>query len=233
MALSKRLLALYEMVEKGSIAADIGCDHAQLSVALVQNHICPHVYACDLREQPLKRAKQAIQEAHLSDRITACLQNGIEHLAAEVNTIIIAGMGVETALMILSAEPQELQEHRTFIIQVNNHVDKLRTWISDHHFTIEKEALVEEEHFYQIVCFSCRYHEAYSKKEQLFGVYLPQEPLFQRYLRHCLHKLDHILDHLPPDHIRAYELQQRKNAILEQLNDSTEIKNEIQESKCA
>ena len=79
MALSKRLLALYEMVEKGSIAADIGCDHAQLSIALIENEICPHVYACDLREQPLARAKEAIQAAGLTERITAHLRNGIEN----------------------------------------------------------------------------------------------------------------------------------------------------------
>lgn len=219
MALSKRLLALYQMVEKGSVAADIGCDHAQLSIALVQNDICPHVYACDLREQPLERAKAAIQAAGLADQITPCLQNGIEHLSKDVSTVIIAGMGVETALKILSEHPEELRNDRTFIIQVNNHVDKLRAWISKRHYTIEKEVLVEEEHFYEIVCFSCRYHESYSPEEQLFGAVLNKDSLFASCWQKRLEKLEEILSQLPLQHEKRRQLEERKALIEKQLLD--------------
>ena len=218
MALSKRLLALYEMVEKGSIAADIGCDHAQLSIALVENGICPHVYACDLREQPLARAKEAIQAVGLSDRITARLRNGIENLERDVSTVIIAGMGVETILTILSSHPEQLQENRRFIIQANLHVEKLRHWISENHFTIEKEVLVEEDHFYEIVCFSCRCHDSYSEQEQLFGAVMPKDALFERCWQQRRDKLEAILKQLPPQHIKRNELEQRKEMIERQLS---------------
>ena len=217
MALSKRLLALYEMVEKGSIAADIGCDHAQLSIALVENGICPHVYACDLREQPLARAKEAIQAAGLTERITARLRNGIENLESDVSAVIIAGMGVETILTILSSQPKQLQANRKFIIQANLHVDKLRHWISENHFTIEKEVLVEEDHFYEIVCFSCRCHDSYSEQEQLFGAVMPKDALFERCWKQRRDKLEAILKQLPPQHIKRYELEQRKEMIERQL----------------
>ena len=220
MALSKRLLALYEMVEKGSIAADIGCDHAQLSIALVENGICPHVYACDLREQPLARAKEAIQAAGLTERITARLRNGIENLESDVSAVIIAGMGVETILTILSSQPKQLQANRKFIIQANLHVDKLRHWISENHFTIEKEVLVEEDHFYEIVCFSCRCHDSYSEQEQLFGAVMPKDALFERCWKQRRDKLEAILKQLPPQHIKRYELEQRKEMIERQLSDN-------------
>lgn len=217
MALSKRLLALYQMVEKGSVAADIGCDHAQLSIALVQNGICPHVYACDLRKLPLERAKAAIQEAGLAEQITPCLQNGIEHLANEVSTVIIAGMGVDTILNILSAQPQHLLPGRQFIIQANQHVDRLRHWISEHHYTIEKEALVEEDHFYEIVCFSCHYHEAYRMEEQLFGAVLSKDSLFEKCWNMRLEKLEDIIRQLPPKHEKCKQLEKRKAMIEQQL----------------
>lgn len=219
MALSKRLLALYQMVEKGSVAADIGCDHAQLSIALVQNDICPHVYACDLREQPLERAKAAIQAAGLADQITPCLQNGIERLANDVSTVIIAGMGVDTILKILSSQPQYLQPGRTFIIQANQHVDRLRHWISKRHYTIEKEVLVEEEHFYEIVCFSCHYHESYSSEEQLFGAVLNKDSLFASCWQKRLEKLEEILSQLPLQHEKRRQLEERKALIEKQLLD--------------
>lgn len=228
MALSKRLLAIYHMVERGSVAADIGCDHAQLSIALVQNDICSHVYACDLREQPLQRATEAIQAVHLQNQITPCLKNGIAQLSPEVSTIVIAGMGVETALMILSDHPEELQEHRTFIIQVNRHVDTLRSWISEHHYTILKEALVEEDHFYEIVCFRCQYHDAYSEEEQLFGVYMKNEPLYERYLKHRLAQLEFILAQLPSEHQRRMHMERLQQMILKQLY-QTHIKTVLNE----
>lgn len=217
MALSKRLLALYQMVERGSIAADIGCDHAQLSIALVQNNICPHVYACDLREQPLARAKEAIQAAGLTDRITPCLRNGLKDLAEDVSNVIIAGMGVETILAILSDQPKQLRRGRTFIIQANQHVDKLRHWISENHYTIEKEVLVEEEHFYEIVCFTCRYHESYRLEEQSFGAVLPKDDTFKRCWNKRYKKLEEILAQLPPYHDKRKELENRKAMIACQL----------------
>lgn len=213
MALSKRLLALYQMVEQGSIVADIGCDHAQLSIALIQNGICEHVYACDLRKQPLKRAKEAILQARLKEQITACLRNGLDQLEKDVDTVIIAGMGYDTITAILSAHPQELRENRRFIIQSNKHVDKLRQWISDHRYTIIKEDIVAEEHFYEIVCFTCQPHLPYHEDEILFGVSLNRHPLFQRYWKYNYDKLCDIIRQLPKDH----EKRRRYTAILQRI----------------
>ena len=69
MALSKRLLALYEMVKPGSVAADIGCDHAQLAIASVQNGISDNVYVSDLRSSHLATAKLAVAQARLNEQI--------------------------------------------------------------------------------------------------------------------------------------------------------------------
>ena len=35
--LGKRLQCIHDLVEKGSIVADIGCDHALLSIALIES----------------------------------------------------------------------------------------------------------------------------------------------------------------------------------------------------
>ncbi len=213
MALSKRLLALYQMVEKGSIVADIGCDHAQLSIALVQNGICEHAYACDLREQPLKRAKEAILQAGLEKQITPCLRNGLDQLEKDVDTVIIAGMGYDTITAILSAHPQELHGNRRFIIQSNKHVDKLRQWISDHHYTIIKEDIVAEDHFYEIVCFTCQAHQPYQEDEILFGVSLYNHPLFPCYWNYRYDKLCDIMERLPENH----EKQEKYTALLQRI----------------
>ncbi len=197
MALSKRLLALYQMVRQGAVVADIGCDHALLSIALVENGICDHVYACDLRTAPLAAAEKAVSQAGLQERIFCCKRNGLSELAADVDTVVIAGMGYETIKAILEAHPHELKEGRSFIIQSNTHVEELRRWISAHHYTIVCEDLVSEDHFYEIICFTCKEHEPYEEMEQRYGVFLPQHPLFSSYCIQRLRKVNVILDQLP------------------------------------
>ena len=57
MELSKRLHMVASMVEKGSIPADVGCDHGYVAIYLIQNGISPHVFAMDVNEGPLERAR--------------------------------------------------------------------------------------------------------------------------------------------------------------------------------
>lgn len=197
MALSKRLLALYAMVKPGSVAADIGCDHAQLAIALVQNEICDHVYASDLRASPLAIAKQAVAQANLNERIRCSQSDGLDDLPSDVDTVLIAGMGFDTIHHILTAHQEELRPPRRFIIQTNTHPEKLRQWISDQHYTIDGEDLVWEDHFYEIVAFHCGYHESYTEQEWRFGVSLASHPLQKAYLRYRLDKIRIVLNHLP------------------------------------
>ena len=58
--LSNRLLMNASMVTKGSRVADIGCDHAYVSIWLLQNNIATKVIAMDVNEGPVKRAKENI-----------------------------------------------------------------------------------------------------------------------------------------------------------------------------
>ncbi len=217
MALSKRLLALYAMVKPGSVAADIGCDHAQLAIALVQNGICDHVYASDLRSSPLATAKQAVAQAGLNEQITCTQCDGMDHLSSDVDTILIAGMGFETIHHILTAHEEALYPSRRFIIQTNTHPEKLRRWISDRHCTIEQEDLVWEDHYYEVIAFHCGYHESYSEQECRFGVFLSDHPLREAYLRYRLDKVRIILDRLPNYHERKTVLHSWESDLCELL----------------
>lgn len=214
MALSKRLLALYRLVPSNSVVADIGCDHGQLSIALIQNQIAKHVYACDLRVQPLARAKQAVESAGLTKQIDCCLRNGLDDLSADVDTVVIAGMGFDTIQMILESH-MEMIHGRTFILQSNTHVEELRKWISDHHFTILKEDLVyEDHHFYEIVVFDSSFHPSYHADEIMFGVYLHEHEYFDSYWQQRLHSYRSILSGLSKDH-ESYEIFQTKISQIE------------------
>ena len=87
---------------------------------------------------------------------------------------------------------------------------------------------MEEDHFYEIVCFRCQYHDAYSEEEQLFGVYMKNEPLYERYLKHRLAQLEFILAQLPSEHQRRMHMERLQQMILKQLY-QTHIKTVLNE----
>ena len=62
MELSKRLHMVASMVEKGSIPADVGCDHGYVAVYLIREGVCPRVFAMDVNEGPLERAREHVEE---------------------------------------------------------------------------------------------------------------------------------------------------------------------------
>ena len=222
MALSKRLFAIFSMVEKGSVAADIGCDHGLLSIALIKERICSHVYACDLRKGPLDRAKQAIECANLSEQITPILSDGLQLVPQDCDTIIIAGMGFETIQGILERDFARLSSFQRIIVQSNRHVDELRRWISDHHFTILQEDIIEEDHFYEVICFSTQWHEAYDEDTVLFGIQ-QKHALFVPYWKQRLAKIEGILTQLPKQDSSYAQFAQLYKRIAAKLKECTSI----------
>ncbi len=222
MALSKRLFAIFSMVEKGSVAADIGCDHGLLSIALIKEGICSHVYACDLRKGPLDRAKQAIECANLSEQITPILSDGLQLVPQNCDTIIIAGMGFETIQGILERDFARLSSFQRIIVQSNRHVDELRRWISDHHFTILQEDIIEEDHFYEVICFSTQWHEAYDEDTVLFGIQ-QKHALFVPYWKQRLAKIEGILTQLPKQDSSYAQFTQLYKRIAAKLKECTSI----------
>ncbi len=216
MKLSRRLDAIYHLVDKGSIVADIGCDHAQLCCALCSNGICEKTYACDVNEMPLKQALNTISKTNNEQHVIPLLSNGLDQLCDDVDTIVIAGMGWETIKMILEAHPDKLK-HRTFIVQSNTDVEGLRRWISDHRFNIIKECVVREDHYYQIIMFNTDQADALSEKEILFGKQMRKDFDFYSLWKYRLYKLEQILNNLEKTHPKANEIMTQMRMIFEEL----------------
>ena len=100
--LSKRMQALASMVTPGGVLADVGCDHGLLSVYLVKEGVVERAIATDLREGPLKRARESISAYCCQDRIETRLSDGLSALRPkEAEHILIAGMGGGIVLHIL------------------------------------------------------------------------------------------------------------------------------------
>ncbi len=146
-SLDKRLSTVASMVRRGSRIADIGTDHAYLPVYLVQAGICPSGIAADIRTGPLEAARRTVTEAGLTDAIALRLGDGLAPVAAdEADDIVIAGMGGETIVEILSAADWVKDTRLRLVLQPMTRAEELRRWLLTNGFAITEERLVRDGH---------------------------------------------------------------------------------------
>ena len=91
--LSKRLQLVASFVDDNASIIDVGCDHAHLSIYLVQNKSNINIVASDINPNPLNIAKENKKKYQLEDKIELELKDGINNLNKKIDTIIISGMG--------------------------------------------------------------------------------------------------------------------------------------------
>ena len=155
--LRPRLLAIAEMIPQNSaLVLDIGTDHAQLPVYLVQSGIASRAIASDIAKEPLKRAEETVTKYGLQSRIALHLGDGLQgHEQTKPDAIVIAGMGGEMIQHILASAPLVKELQCRLILQPMTRSEVLRAWLGQNGFTIDAEKLVQDDKLYQII--ACHY----------------------------------------------------------------------------
>lgn len=101
--LNERLSLCASLVRKGKRVADIGTDHAYLPVWLVRAGFVPFAIAADIKAEPLKSGQLTIEKYHAESYIETRLCDGLKGIeSSEIDDVVIAGMGGETIIHILS-----------------------------------------------------------------------------------------------------------------------------------
>lgn len=150
MQLSKRLHAVADSVTKGNRVADVGCDHAYISIYLIQQNIAPHVIAMDVNKGPLERGKQNIERLGLSSQIETRLSNGLHKLKpGEADTILIAGMGGALTVRILEEGLAAVKKCKELVLQPQSELFFVRKFIEQINFEIiEEQMLIDDGKYY-------------------------------------------------------------------------------------
>lgn len=134
-ALDNRLKTAAEFCREGKIAADIGCDHAQLACYLAQNK-SRFVIASDVRDGPLEAARRTVAEQSVSN-VKVVKSDGLKEIEF-ADDVIICGMGGELIAEIISG-CRFLNSDTRFILQPMTKPDFLRKWLYDEGFEIIEE----------------------------------------------------------------------------------------------
>ena len=162
--LSKRLKAVASLVKKGSSVADVGTDHGYIPVYLIENDIVSSAIAMDINEKPLASCQALVKSKGLENKIQTRLSNGLENLKrGECDTVIIAGMGAELIVDILSHCDFKNELH--LILQPMTHPEIARKYLYDNGFEIFNDFIVKDsKHFYS--AFDAKYTGTKTPKTQ-------------------------------------------------------------------
>jgi len=122
------------------VLADVGCDHAGLGIGLLLDGAASRLIASDLREGPLRRAKENITLAGCDDKAQTRISDGLAAFTpGEADTIVIAGMGGVLMTGILKKGIEVARSARQLILSPHSHADTVREWLTDCGFDIIDE----------------------------------------------------------------------------------------------
>ena len=181
--LTPRLALIAGWVPQGARIADVGTDHAYLSVWLTLHGRVASAIASDLRPGPLDRARETGRRFGVEGRISFRLGNGLQAVGPEeCDTVVIAGMGGENIAMILSRAPWTADGEHTLLLQPQSRAETLRAFLQDHGCAIVREALAEDRgHLYRVMEARAG-RMSLTLGQRLGGAKLLRDPLGDRYL---------------------------------------------------
>lgn len=143
----KRLLKCAGMVSGRGTVCDVGTDHANLPVYLVQNGLCPDAVASDIADGPIEAATATVTRSGLSDKIRIIKSDGLKSVPSDgITDVIIAGMGAETISMIIDAAPW-LRDGINLILQPMTKIPFMRKWLYENGWEIIMEEAVSDDNY--------------------------------------------------------------------------------------
>ena len=211
--ISNRLKTIGDFVIDNSKVVDVGCDHGLLSIYVYQNKKNVNIIATDINEGPLNEAKSNIKNHNLENIIETRISDGLKSIDKnEFDTIVIAGMGGNTIVDILSYDLDKTRSSKRIIIQANNNINKVRKFLVNNKFKIEDEKLVKENNIISTIILFVKSEEKikYNDNEILFGPILLKEnsELFKDLLKNELNKYSNILNKIPKKYlIKRYKIK--------------------------
>lgn len=149
--LSKRMNTIVELVDKRRVA-DIGCDHAFISMALIERKLADYVVAMDVREGPLAAARRNISASGYGSVISTRLSDGFQALHRhEVSCAVIAGMGGGLMVNILKRAAIHISDGISLVLQPQSDIVMVRKYLYTVGYVINCERMLAEDGKYYTV----------------------------------------------------------------------------------
>lgn len=144
--LGPRLRAIADLVPADcGLLADVGTDHGYLPAALLLAGRIRRAVASDVGAMPLDRARRTAAELDLEEKMELRLGDGLSVLRpGEADAAVIAGMGGDTIVSILSAASWCRERGLLLLLQPMSRAEVLRRWLPENGFALLAEKLVQD-----------------------------------------------------------------------------------------
>ena len=105
--------------------ADVGCDHGYCTQYMLKNNKCKTAVISDISEKCLAKAEKLLKDYIKIGTVQSVVCNGLQKIDEKTDQILIAGMGGEELIQILTSAyiPQ------TFTFQPMKNVQKVREYL--------------------------------------------------------------------------------------------------------
>ncbi len=158
-----RLEILFDLIGEGEVFADVGCDHGYIAQMVIKSGKYKKVILSDISKKSLDKAINLLSP--YGDKVEFIVSDGFEGYTTTPDGAIIAGMGGEEIVKILSGDilPNSL------VLAPQKNTDKVRKILLDRGYKILKDfTFYSQGKFYDAIS-AVKGEDFYSPKELIFG----------------------------------------------------------------
>lgn len=190
--LQPRLHLLADLVPEGAKLADIGTDHGYLPVYLLQKGRITSAIAADIGQAPLDHARHTARQYGVEEHLRFLCCDGLRGIGPEdADTVVIAGMGGETIIHILSQAPWTKEGKTLLLLQPMTKQEDLRRWLNENGYAQCAERLVrDKDYLYPVLTAFGGAQPPLSEGELYGGVDIEVDPLAKEYLAARIRRLE-------------------------------------------
>ncbi len=220
--LQPRLQLLADLVPQGARLADIGTDHGYLPVYLLQRGRIASAIAADIGQAPLDHARRTAEQYGVERGLRFLCCDGLRGMGPEdADTVVIAGMGGETIIHILSQAPWTKAGGTLLLLQPMTKQEDLRRWLNENGYAQSAERLVrDKDYLYPVFTVFGGEQPPLSLGEIYGGIDIEVDPLAGEYLTQRIRRLEQAEQGLrkssgSENRQRAEELGKIRQALIE------------------
>lgn len=195
LSLGARLRCIADMISGIRVLADIGSDHAYLPITLLTEGKIERAIVTDIAMFPLEVGRQNIINSGYEHLCSLRLGNGLEPLkAGEADCIVIAGMGGNMLINILSSYPEIAKRAKYLLLQPMQHRSELRAFLNQNGYKIIEERVVNEKgKYYEIIKACDGIQREFSRSELEIGFAMKKDSVFKNFLEHKKNEINQII----------------------------------------
>lgn len=196
--LQPRLQLLADLVPQNARLADVGTDHGYLPVYLLQKKYITSAIAADIGAEPLEHARRTARQYGVEEQLRFLRCDGLQGIdPKDADTVVIAGMGGETIIHILSQAPWTRNGNALLLLQPMTKQEELRRWLNENGYAQYAERLVRDKNYLYPVFTVCGGAQAALSAGEIYGgLDIEVDPLAREYLTQRIRRLTQAVDGL-------------------------------------